>query len=223
MTFVSETAPTLDASFGRLWGCDNQHIESGAGLFAIERQATEQEVLAGLWLKNDRRLGLDVSEVRERVTASFDPTQVTSKTNRSSCDGGSAALSARARSPHVALCVTGEQTHALRSAGADASEDGAERGTPITAFHLTQDPISSETHTPALSKTSGGAGILTSRVRRLTPRECERLQGFPDDFTLVPGSSDSSRYAALGNSMAVPVLRWLGQRIELVHRIQEAA
>lgn len=132
------------------------------------------------------------SETETFIAASFDPTQVTSPTNRSSCDGDSAALSAKARPPHV-------------------------------AFHLTQDPISSEAHTPALSKTSGGAGILTSRVRRLTPRECERLQGFPDDFTLVPGSSDSSRYAALGNSMAVPVLRWLGQRIALVHRIQEAA
>ena len=163
------------------------------------------------------------SETETFVAASFDPTQVTSKENRSSCDGGSAALSAKARPPHVALCVTGEQTHALRSVGADASEDGSGRGTPITAFHLTQDPISSEAHTPSLPKSSGGAGVLTSRVRRLTPRECERLQGFPDDFTLVPGSSDSSRYAALGNSMAVPVLRWLGQRIELVHRIQEVA
>ena len=98
--------------------------------------------------------------------------------------------------------------------------EGAEGFT--LAFHLTQDPISSHTHAPALSRTSGGAGLLADRVRRLTPRECERLQGFPDDFTFVPGSSDSSRYAALGNSMAVPVLRWLGQRIELVHRIQEA-
>lgn len=99
--------------------------------------------------------------------------------------------------------------------------EGAE-GFTLTKSNLSK-TVNSEAHTPSLSKSSGGAGVLTSRVRRLTPRECERLQGFPDDFTLVPGSSDSSRYAALGNSMAVPVLRWLGQRIELVHRIQEAA
>ncbi|WP_370791444.1 DNA cytosine methyltransferase [Bilophila wadsworthia] len=51
-------------------------------------------------------------------------------------------------------------------------------------------------------------------VRRLTPRECERLQGFPDGYTLIPGASDSARYKALGNSMAVPVMRWIGERIQ---------
>jgi DNA (cytosine-5)-methyltransferase 1 len=55
-------------------------------------------------------------------------------------------------------------------------------------------------------------------VRRLTPRECERLQGFPDDYTLIPyrgkPATDGPRYKALGNSMAVPVMRWLGQRIQ---------
>lgn len=63
-------------------------------------------------------------------------------------------------------------------------------------------------------------------VRRLTPRECERLQGFPDDWTLVPYRGkpagecpDSPRYKALGNSMAVPVMRWLGERIEAVDGI----
>ena len=56
-------------------------------------------------------------------------------------------------------------------------------------------------------------------VRRPTPRECERLQGFPDDYTLVPyrgkPARDGPRYRALGNSMAVPVIRWIGERIEL--------
>lgn len=54
-------------------------------------------------------------------------------------------------------------------------------------------------------------------VRRLTPRECERLQGFPDDHTLVTyrnkPAADGPRYKALGNSMAVPVMRWIGKRI----------
>jgi DNA (cytosine-5)-methyltransferase 1 len=55
-------------------------------------------------------------------------------------------------------------------------------------------------------------------VRRLTPRECERLQGFPDDYTIVPWRGkpcpDGPRYKALGNSMAVPVMRWIGRRID---------
>jgi len=58
-------------------------------------------------------------------------------------------------------------------------------------------------------------------VRRLTPIECERLQGFPDGYTDVPWrgaehAPDSKRYKALGNSMAVPVMRWIGEGIELV-------
>lgn len=55
-------------------------------------------------------------------------------------------------------------------------------------------------------------------VRRLTPLECERLQGFPDGWTKLPKMSDTARYRMLGNSMAVPVMRWLGQRIENVTR-----
>lgn len=61
------------------------------------------------------------------------------------------------------------------------------------------------------------------RVRRLMPIECERLQGFPDNYTLVPHNgkpaSDSARYHAVGNSMAVPVLKWLQERIKLVDRL----
>ena len=65
------------------------------------------------------------------------------------------------------------------------------------------------------------------QVRRLTPRECERLQGFPDDYTRIPYRKktadqcpDGPRYKALGNSMAVPVMRWIGERIEMVEAIQ---
>lgn len=64
------------------------------------------------------------------------------------------------------------------------------------------------------------------QVRRLTPRECERLQGFPDDYTLIPYRNkpreqcpDGPRYKALGNSMAVPVMRWIGERIAIVNAI----
>jgi DNA (cytosine-5)-methyltransferase 1 len=62
--------------------------------------------------------------------------------------------------------------------------------------------------------------VQTSAVRRLTPRECERLQGFPDDYTLISHrgkpAADGPRYKALGNSMAVPVMRWIGERITMV-------
>jgi DNA (cytosine-5)-methyltransferase 1 len=61
-------------------------------------------------------------------------------------------------------------------------------------------------------------------VRRLTPTECERLQGFPDGYTLVPyrgkPAADGNRYKALGNSMAVPVMAWIGKRLQIVNEIK---
>lgn len=59
-------------------------------------------------------------------------------------------------------------------------------------------------------------------VRRLTPRECERLQGVPDDWTLAPNAkgkpmADGPRYTMLGNSFAVPVIHWIGGQIQHAH------
>ncbi|HEN8518454.1 TPA: DNA cytosine methyltransferase, partial [Pseudomonas aeruginosa] len=92
------------------------------------------------------------------------------------------------------VCVTGDITHTLKAEGFDASEDGTGRGQPITPE---------------------AAG-----VRRLTPREGERLQGFPDDYTLIPWRGkpaeecpDGPRYKSIGNSKAVPVVRWIGRRL----------
>jgi len=81
----------------------------------------------------------------------------------------------------------------------------------------------------------GGAGgrhegvmVPSSAVRRLTPVECERLQGFPDDFTQIPWRNkpaedcpDGPRYKAMGNSMAVPVMRWIGERIQMVESLDD--
>lgn len=80
--------------------------------------------------------------------------------------------------------------------------------------------------TPKISKeingtlrSSGGGGIVPSSVvyqyiaRYLTEVEAERLQGFPDNYTNIPGASKGNRYKALGNSMAVPVMQWIGKRV----------
>lgn len=75
---------------------------------------------------------------------------------------------------------------------------------------------------PASTLNGSGAMHVASpmAVRRLTPRECERLMGLPDDWTLVPyhgkPASDGPRYKAIGNSIAVPVLAWIAQRIDEV-------
>jgi len=74
---------------------------------------------------------------------------------------------------------------------------------------------------PTLVSRGPHAVMNEMAVRRLTPVECERLQGFPDNYTNIPWnkkeeSPDSQRYKAMGNSMAVPVMRWIGQRIDKV-------
>jgi DNA (cytosine-5)-methyltransferase 1 len=61
--------------------------------------------------------------------------------------------------------------------------------------------------------------VSSTVVRRITPIEAERLQGFPDNYTNIPGAKDGPRYKALGNSMAVPVLKWIGERIDLIDKI----
>lgn len=121
--------------------------------------------------------------------------------------------------------------HTLRGEGFDASEDGTGRSTPLVPVAFTQNSRSEVRH---IDGDGGIVGALAAdagaqqqnyvaqlaAVRRLTPRECERLQGFPDDYTLIPwrgGAADACpdgpRYKALGNSMAVPVMRWIGGRL----------
>ncbi len=134
---------------------------------------------------------------------------------------------------------TGEVLSALSTGGGKPGQ-----GYPAIAFHATQDPISgpvspaptvrgmigvgvagqSVAHALTCHQAKGGDPSTDNytvhgwRVRKLTPLECERLQGFPDGYTLVSGSSDAARYHALGNSMAVPCMRWMGERIALVDR-----
>jgi DNA (cytosine-5)-methyltransferase 1 len=87
--------------------------------------------------------------------------------------------------------------------------------------------ITGDVAVPLTSRADGtgtGPTVMQSMaVRRLTPVECERLQGFPDNYTDIKSKNkptpDGPRYKALGNSMAVPVMAWIGQRIEQVEAI----
>ncbi|MGV8246320.1 DNA cytosine methyltransferase [Pseudomonas aeruginosa] len=148
----------------------------------------------------------------------------------------------------VAVCITGEITHTLKAEGFDASEDGTGRGQPIVA-DVAPTLRSGNFRSHSNPATQADSLVIASAVRRLTPRECERLQGFPDDYTLVPDwdgwrpmdasetpescqaeglavrqakrskrwyvrDVDGPRYKAIGNSKAVPVVRWIGRRIK---------
>ncbi len=135
---------------------------------------------------------------------------------------GKAAGSATQQDAEAGLLVS----HTLRGDGFDASEDGTGRGTPlvpitfgIDAEHNGRAELMGTLQARAHAACSTAA-ITGPSVRRLIPMECERLQGFPDGWTAVPyrgkPAADGPRYKAIGNSMAVPVLRWMGERIARV-------
>lgn len=154
-----------------------------------------------------------------------------------------ATLDQRGRGPTDGVMMNLQLAHPLSSEGADASEDGTGRGTPmvVTALrHLGNGgPDDNEAQGGHLIASVGLAQDSSHRspsmakgdgVRRLTPLECERLQGFPDGWTCLclpleayqrdpdEGASickcpDSPRYRALGNAVTVNVIEWIGQRL----------
>lgn len=165
----------------------------------------------------------------------FDEAQITSKTNMSRVELGL---------PCGTLNQKGRMTIALagNTIGREPQNGGNhtgfdESGTSYTltktdvhavAYDIMGTPatnVAKETgvHTPLRARVPGQFENSTvtvvrshMQVRRLTPTECERLQAFPDGYTNIPGASDSARYKALGNSMAVNVMQLIGQRIQYV-------
>lgn len=145
-------------------------------------------------MSDDCALALQRSQQK---AVAFDLAQITSAANRSRAEPGlpASTISKNSRM-HIATAFGGDVARTL-SARHDSSPC-VDRGMDVVA--------------------------VASAVRRLTPRECERLQGFPDDYTLVPyrnkPMADGPRYKALGNSMAVPVMRWIGERIQMVEDLK---
>jgi DNA (cytosine-5)-methyltransferase 1 len=96
----------------------------------------------------------------------------------------------------------------------NAFDNATETRATVIAFGHTQgiDIQPSTTATPTLRLSDGGAVASQAiGVRRLTPVECERLQGFPDNWT--DGQADSSRYRQMGNAITVNVAEWIGHRL----------
>ena len=143
------------------------------------------------------------------------------------------------------VCMTGERdTHAIafqlngdrNDPGVSANAEVAFSGIRVVSFDCYHGLFTGEVAT-SLGRCGENAGAIgttavmaaeshhaavesSAGVRRLTPRECERLQGFPDDWTAIPWRGrpaeecpDGPRYRAIGNSMAVNCMRWIGRRI----------
>jgi DNA (cytosine-5)-methyltransferase 1 len=168
----------------------------------------------------------------------FDTTQMTSAANRSQPKPGDPChpRAAGAHAPAIAF--------SCKDHGADATDDLAPtlRAMAHSGSHAnaggqmavalnwqaggTQTSLGTGHDTAgSLIKNQTPGTMVGGSVRRLTPRECERLQGFPDDYTLIPyrgkPAADGPRYKALGNSWAVPCARWIGERIEAVREVSE--
>jgi DNA (cytosine-5)-methyltransferase 1 len=109
--------------------------------------------------------------------------------------------------------------HALTAEGADASEDGTGRGTPLVPMAFNPQTggdmrIGYGDLPTAITTNQITAVQLETAVRRLVPLECERLQGFPDNWTA--GQKDAPRYRQMGNAVAVPVIEWVTRRLVAV-------
>lgn len=219
--YLQAVAPCLNAAFGSKLGLDNQHIDSGAGLFVAHSLRGE---------------GFDASEDgtgrgTPLVPVAFDwyASQSQSLPIGEQCPPLKTTMQ-----PAVAFAQNARDE--VRLFGGDGQSVGALGAQPsmkqqsYVAFDMRGREGGAQFEGPHdtanIRAASGGSSrsyVAASAVRRLTPRECERLQGFSDDFTLVPYRgrmmADGPRYKMLGNSMAVPVLTWIGQRIAMVDQL----
>lgn len=213
------TAGTLTARAGK--GCDSD----GNGREPVAVAATVSASAGHHGHSSPRGDGTD------NLVAAFDLAQVTSAANRATC-GPDASPTLNASAPHAVAFghtqgldeqASSDVTPTIRRGGSggavafswqqgDDSKHGADgRGRSWVAR--------AGDYTGSIRTTARDAvaGEAASGVRRLTPRECERLQGFPDDWTLIPWKKgvapDSLRYKALGNSVAVPVVEWIARRL----------
>jgi DNA (cytosine-5)-methyltransferase 1 len=203
-SWPAEVSSTLDTTFGTKQGLEDQHVNAGCPLFVL---ASTVQTL------RTRRPGEGgMSGDDEHLVPVISPALNT-------CSGSHHAPDTKA------YVVHGTQDPCVSDiAFAQGRNNGGENVLAYTTkMHNTQSNQAGkvyEEYSTSLDANSPPPALLTAMaVRRLTPVECERLQGFPDNYTNIPWrkkdeSPDGPRYKALGNSWAVPNVRWIGQRIK---------
>lgn len=144
-------------------------------------------------------------------------------------DGSCGTLSCHSRKDPPVVLVTGSDKTVFSFAQNTRDELRVVGDGTLTGALAASPGMKQTTYVCETANANGVSAPQVARrmqVRRLTPRECERLQGFPDDWTLIPWKGrpaeecpDGPRYKAIGNSMAVPVMRWLGERIAMADEI----
>ena len=232
----ADIACTLDAKHAKHAGQDNQHIDGGASLFVLSSGQANAELS---------------EELSPALNCNRDGAPIAFGWQNSASQGDSVSGSViptldKSKTPAVAF--TQNQRNELRTVevpGAPSAQPGMKQQTYVAqgvtihgtdktarAASFTDTAGALRTKPPgSIENSSTTAALHDMAVRRLTPVECERLQGFPDNYTRIPYKKgalvswargdeilcpDGPRYKALGNSMAVPVMRWLGERIQKV-------
>ena len=236
----ADIASTLNAAFGSKQGLEDQHVNGGCPLFVpaipileagarTGKSTTDPRAGMGVGAESDPMFTLQAGKQHAvAVTGQITHALNTANNGKGSSEDGTGrgvptiahTVALRGREGGATAELGGEVATALR-----ASTGGGDKPHVLSANAFAQ-------NTRDEVRMVGGDGELAAQpgmkqttyvaptlaVRRLTPRECERLQGFPDDHTLIPyrnkPAADGPRYKALGNSMAVPVMRWIGKRID---------
>ena len=195
----AEIASTLNAAFGDKLGLEDQHINSGAPLFVPAVQSVTGNIAHALNTANNGKGCSEDGTGRGVPTIAF-----------SAKDYGGDAMS--------------DLSPTIRAGGHNGSHANA-GVMPAVAFQSkasANQSMNPSRIAPTLdkSKSEGVSCFNGMAVRRLTPVECERLQGFPDNWTRIPWRNkaaedcpDGPRYKAVGNSMVVPVMAFIGSRL----------
>ena len=191
LAWPAKIASTLNASFGDKQGLEDQHALSGAPLFVPDKMGT---ITARMF----NALGARDVEEGALLPVTFGAKMSAPQTD-------------------IDMAQTLQATNPMAVAQPIGLDE--EQNAMLNAFGTLK------------ARTEGGGfegSVMTTamQVRRLTPVECERLQGFPDNYTNIPwrkksDAPDGPRYKALGNSMAVPVMQWIGERIAAVESIDD--
>jgi DNA (cytosine-5)-methyltransferase 1 len=207
----ADKASTLNASFGDKLGLENQHINSGAPLFVmqpipIHAQATQYKG-GGANRNNDGKgNGLGIGKPG-------DPMNTLDTVSRHAVAYENHGTDSRIKEIEISPTVTARW-------GTGGNNVPLAQETYAFPSDMNFLPSFNTQVSNTLLRKGNMAINANMAVRRLTEIECERLQGFPDNYTNIKENCPSgARYKALGNSMAVPVMRWIGERINNYERL----
>ena len=204
----AEISSTLDTTFGTKMGFENQHINAGCPMFVPAYG------IPGNWIGRKPENGGNATEPM------YDIAPCLTKADQHGV-AQAIAFSGQMSNPQTDV----DMTQNLQAKNPMAVAQPVFSFIQASAQKKSTNSVLEELSNflTARAENNNFAGGVSMAVRRLTPKECERLQGFGDNYTDIQPKGkptpDGPRYKALGNSMAVPVMAWIGQRIQEVEAI----